>query len=129
MTSIFQHSLAASVITAVLANVQTVHAAAGNIDEVAVIAHSVSTSIKAREIRTQAGWYEVPPKRADFVLVVCRSMLFNPLSSSYRSYGELDEDAENQLNISGSNFHLYVYAINDDLSVTQVQHESFEAED
>jgi hypothetical protein len=64
MTSIFQHSLAASVITAVLANVQTVHAGAGNIDEVAVIVHSVSTSIKAREIRTQAGWDEVPPKRA-----------------------------------------------------------------
>ena len=125
----FQRSLAAAVITAVLANVRTAQAGAGNIDEVAVIAHSVSTSIKAREIRTQADWAEVPPKKADFVLVVCRSMLFNPLSFSYRSYGKLDEDAENQLNISGSNFHVYIYAINDDLSVTQVKHESFQVED
>ena len=48
MTSMFQRSLAAAVITAVLANVRTARAGAGNIDEVAVIAHSVSTSIKAR---------------------------------------------------------------------------------
>ena len=43
--------------------------------------------------------------------------------------GSSTRTAQNQLNVSGSNFHLYVYAINDDLSVTQVQHESFEAED
>jgi hypothetical protein len=47
---------------------------------VAVIAPSVSTSMKAREIRMRLGWTEVQPKQADNVLVVVRSALFDPLS-------------------------------------------------
>jgi hypothetical protein len=98
------------------------------IKSVAVIAHSVSCSMMAREIRSEQGWSEIPPKKADFVLVVCRSMLFNPLRYSYDFYGELDEDADRQLNIAGSNYHIYIYQIHDDLSVSQVDHTSFEAD-
>ena len=101
----------------------------GFVGQVAVIAPSVSTSMKAREIRADLGLSEVQPKRANFVLVVVRSMLFDPLSYSYDSFGHLKEDADMQLNISGSNYHLYFYEIRDDLSVTQIKHTSFSAGD
>ena len=71
----------------------------------------------------------MPPRKRTRPRGLSLDVVFNPLSFSYRSYGKLDEDAENQLNISGSNFHVYIYAINDDLSVTQVKHESFQVED
>jgi hypothetical protein len=48
---------------------------------------------------------------------------------SYDSYGELKDDAENQLNISGSNYHIYIFYLEKDLSVSEVDHKYFEAED
>ena len=100
-----------------------------SIREVAVIAPSISTSMKAREIRLKMHWQEVEPKNADYILVVVRSELFYPLQMSYDSYGELEDDAENQLNISGSNYHIYIYYLENDLSVTEIDHKSFEASD
>ena len=97
---------------------------------VAVIAPSISASIKAREIKNQNGWLEVDPQQADYILVVVRSnMEFFPLSSTYDSYGELSEDAENLPNITGSNYHIYLYELKDDLSANEVKHNHFEAED
>ena len=95
---------------------------------VAVIAHSVSTSMEAREIRYRQGWGETSLRQADAILVVCRSGLSHPLSSSYESTKELDDAADSQLNISGSNFHVYVYRINDDLSVDEVEHIHYPAD-
>lgn len=93
-----------------------------------VIAHSVSTSMEAREVLRQQGWSETPNLRqADGILVVCRSMLGYPLNSSYNSIKELDDDANAQLNISGSKFHIYLYQINDDLSVNEVKHINYPA--
>lgn len=90
---------------------------------VAVIAHSISTRMEAREVLRRQGWTETTNLRqADAILVVCRSGLNWPLNSSYRSIKELDDDADSQLNISGSNFHIYVYQINDNLSVDEVKH-------
>jgi len=99
------------------------------ITKVAVIAPSVSTSMKAREIRYHFKWQEVEPKEADYILVVVRSMLFYPLQNSYDSFTELKDDAESQLNISGSNYHIYLFFLENDLSVTEVDHKYFEAED
>lgn len=96
---------------------------------VAVIAPSVSTSMKAREIRMSKGWSEVQYKQSDAILVVCRSELFLPLSSSYKSIKELEDDVDNQLNIAGSNYHVYLYKLNDDLSVNELQHINFPAND
>lgn len=96
---------------------------------VAVIAPSISTSMKAREIRMSKGWSEVQYKQSDAILVVCRSGLFLPLSSSYKSIEKLEEDADSQLNISGSNYHVYLYKLNDDLSVDELQHINFPAND
>ena len=82
----------------------------------------------ARQIRLHNGWPEVPPKQADIVLLVCRSILFYPLEHSYKSYGDLDADAADQLNTTGM-FHVYIYRFEDDLSVYQVLHRSFPAHD
>lgn len=96
----------------------------------AVIAHSVSTSMEAREVLRREGWSETSNLRqADGILVVCRSMLSYPLDNSYDSIKELDEDADSQLNISGSNFHVYIYRINDDLSVDEVKHIYYPADE
>ena len=90
---------------------------------VAVIAHSISTRMEARQVLRRKGWTETTNLRqADGILVVCRSGLNWPLNSSYRGTKELDDDANSQLNISGSNFHIYVYRINDDLSIDEVEH-------
>lgn len=96
---------------------------------VAVIAPSVSTAMKAREIRAQGRWSEVQPKLASHALVVCRSVLMLPLRSRYDCYCELRQDAEGQLNISGSKYHVYLYRIEDDLTVAESDHTSFDAED
>lgn len=94
----------------------------------AVIAHSVSTSMEARKVLRQQGWSETSSLRqAEGILVVCRSTLSYPLSSSYNSIKELDKDADSQLNISGPNFHVYLYRINDKLSVDEVKHIQYPA--
>jgi hypothetical protein len=81
------------------------------------------------EARSLLGWHEVALRDASGILVVVRSMLFNPLSSSYDSIKELQEEAENQLNISGENFHIYIYSITPDLGATEGKHTSYKAED
>jgi hypothetical protein len=95
---------------------------------VAVIAPSVSTSIEARRILAQQGWTQVKMKTADAILVVVRSSLSLPLRSSYSFVGELKEDADRQLNISGPKFHIYLYQLGDDLDCTEFKHISYDAE-
>ncbi len=94
---------------------------------VVVIAPSLSTSTKARQIRQSAGLSEVPLRHARAVLVVVRSSLFNPLWQQYDSVHAIKEDAERQLNISGPKYHVYVFELDDDLRPLQVSHESFGA--
>jgi hypothetical protein len=96
---------------------------------VAVIAHSISTRNEAREVLRRQAWSEKSLRQADAILVVCRSGLNWPLSSSYNSIKELDEGARSQLNISGSNFHIYIYRINDNLSVDEIKHIHYKAND
>ena len=108
---------------------QTARAGDGGIDQVAVIAHSVSTSMMARQILFRAGWRAVAPRKAQFVLVICRSELLNPLDAAYKSFKDLDRAAALQLNIAGSLYHLYVYRINEDLTLTAWTHRSCRALD
>lgn len=96
---------------------------------VAVVAHSVSTRIEARKVLARQGWAETTNLRqAAGILVVCRSGLNWPLSDSYSSFKELDDAANSQLNITGSNFHIYVFKLNDNLSVDKINHRSFPAD-
>jgi hypothetical protein len=96
---------------------------------VTVIAPSQSTRTEARAVLLKnPAMREVAVKQADAVLVVVRSGLRNPLMARYDAYCELKEEAERQVNISGQTFHIYLYALNDDLSVSQVRHESRPAE-
>lgn len=97
-------------------------------DDVAIIAHSVSTSMEAQKVLARLKWREVQLKQADGILVVCRSMLLNPLKDSYGDITSLDKDADMQLNISGENFHVYIYKINEDLSVRLTKHLSYKAD-
>ena len=85
--------------------------------------------MEARSIRMKKGWVESSLRQADAVLVVVRSMLFNPLGYSYDSVKELEEDADSQLNISGENFHVYIYSIDDAMKVSQEKHVSYKADD
>lgn len=98
-------------------------------EKLAVIAPSVSTSMEARAIMRRNGFVESTLREAQGILVVVRSMLFNPLNYSYNSIKELQDDADMQLNISGENFHIYLYQINDDLGVTQIKHGNYKADD
>lgn len=76
--------------------------------------------MEADLILVRLSWHEVSLRDASGILVVVSSMLFNPLSSSYESIKELQDAARSQLNISGENFHVYIYSITPDLGVTQV---------
>lgn len=98
-------------------------------EKLAIIAPSVSTSIESKEILNRNGWVESNFRQAQGILVVVRSMLFNPLNDTYDSIDELNDDADSQLNISGDNFHIYIYQINDDLSVRQLKHVNYKAND
>jgi len=96
---------------------------------VIVVAPSVSTSIEARLILRKQGWVETSLRDASAALVVVRSMLFDPLQFTYASFGELERDAESQLNIIGQDFHVYVYSLDDNLRPVQLQHVSYKADD
>jgi hypothetical protein len=96
---------------------------------VAVIAPSVSTSMMATKLIAEKGWIETNPKTADFLLVVVRSSLSDPLNGSYEDYGELKRDAEMQLNLIGPKFHVYLYKMDDNLRCVQTDHTSFDAKD
>jgi outer membrane murein-binding lipoprotein Lpp len=96
---------------------------------VVVIAPSVSTSMEARSILSKQGWTETSLRNASAALAVVRSMLSNPLSSSYENYYELKQDAEGQLNISGENFHIYTFSLDDDLRAVQLKHISYKVQD
>ena len=76
-----------------------------------VIAESVSTSIEARRIMRRNGWEESSFRQADFIIVVVRSMILSPLLEQYSSVEQLRLDASNQMNISGSNFVVYIFDI------------------
>ena len=95
----------------------------------AVVAHSVSTSMEARRILRTLGWSEITNLRqADGILIVCRSMMFQPLNFSYDSFQELDRDVSMQINIAGNYIHIYIYQFEDDLRVTQVEHQHYETD-
>ena len=76
------------------------------------------------------GWGQATnTTQANGVLVVCRSGLSYPLNSSYRNIRELNDDADSQLNISGSNFHIYVFKLNGNKTVSEAQHVYYPATD
>ena len=96
---------------------------------VAVIAPSVSTSMEARSIMREQHWTEVSLRNAEAILVVVRSAIYEPLKFTYDCVKDLKQDADFQLNISGTYFHVYVYSFNDDLSINSIKHIYYEARD
>ena len=101
----------------------------GAFDSIYVIAPSVSTRGEAHVIMRENKWTETSAAReADAILVIVRSGLSHPMSSSYDSLDELRQDAANQLNLLGPRFHVYVYKLEDDQSVSELKHLSYDAE-
>lgn len=94
-----------------------------------VIAKSISTGVEARNILVQNNWVESNLRDADFALVVVRSMLRNPISSFSDDIFEIEDEADRQLNISGSNFVVYIYALDENLRPTLVQQTDYPATD
>ena len=98
--------------------------------DVFVIAHSISTRSEARLVMQKQGWGRAAtPSQANGILVVCRSGLSYPLNSSYRNIKELNDDADSQLNISGSNYHIYVFNLNGNKTLSEAQHVYYPAND
>src|SRR6266851_2977991 len=97
-------------------------------ERVYVIADSISTSMEAQRILYRQRWTAVPLRRAQFALVVVRSELEMPLMGFYSSVAELKEDAEMQLNITGSNFVVYVFTLDDDLRPTELKRIAYPAD-
>ena len=95
----------------------------------AVIAPSISTQNESYRVMRKLQCSFSSFRDSDFILVVVRSELFDPLMLSYESVSELKRDSDMQLNISGSNFHIYIYGLNGDLSVNQLKHISYKAND
>jgi hypothetical protein len=119
-----------SVVMIVLSQIFFISVIFASGEKVAVIAPSVSTSIEARSIIGKNKWIESNPREADFILVVVRSSLSLPLNISYDCYKELRDDAEGQLNISGRNFCVYLFQLNDDdLSLIEIKHTHYKAEE
>jgi hypothetical protein len=96
---------------------------------VAVIAPSVSTGMLARQVLQTLHATETSFRGAVAVLVVVRSGLYYPLNPSYESVAALKRDADGQLNITGANYHVYMFSVSDDLILHQLAHQSFEARD
>lgn len=96
---------------------------------VAVIARSVSTRMHARTILSEKGWHITESENADAVLVVVRSELSYPLDYCYDDLKKLSEDADGQLNISGSNFVVYLYSAYNDQPTCQLSRVRYPAHD
>lgn len=96
-------------------------------NKMVVIAPSLSTETKAREIMYRNGWLESNLREADGILVVMRSNLRSPLLFLYDRFEDLKRDAELQLDISGDEFHIYLFKIEDDLQLTQLEYTHYKA--
>lgn len=95
---------------------------------VAVIAPSSENRGVARELLRHFKVSEVPPQKAVGVLVVLSTIsASDPLDMSYESYSELSKESESSGYISGTIHHVYLYRINDDSTVTQLDHKSFDS--
>jgi len=84
--------------------------------------------LEARQIVARQGWTVGKLKTSDAILVVVRSALVLPLRSAYLFVGDLKEDADRQLNIAGTKFHIYLYQLGDDLECTELKHISYAVE-
>jgi hypothetical protein len=94
-----------------------------------VIAPSVFCNMEAHKALKQNGWSETKNiGTTDAILVVVHSSLSNPLSNRYDSLEELAKDAEDQLNIDGSKFHIYLFQRQGNSSVSQTRHINYKAE-
>ncbi len=104
-------------------------AAAILVTKVAVIAPTMATRREAVAVLRRNGWVEVNPRQADGVLAVVRSSLLFPLEGHYNAYTELEAAAELWGGVFGEYLHVYVFRIEENLTVTEIAHTRLKAED
>ena len=98
-------------------------------EQVYVIAESLSTSSEARRIAQQQRWIIAPLRQSSHALVVVRSSMQYPLIGIYKSVSDIQQDASLQLNISGPNFVVYLFALDDNLRPTELKRIVYPARD
>jgi hypothetical protein len=92
-------------------------------------APSASTQREAARIRRICRWADTTAVLdADALLVVVRSSGPDPLAPSYDSFKWLRDEAHSLLNDSGSQFHIYLYAIRPNQRFQQTAHRSYDAD-
>ena len=92
-------------------------------------APSASTQREAARVRRVCRWADTTVVLdADALLVVVRSSGPDPLAPSYDSFKWLRDEAHSLLNDSGSQFHIYLYAIRPDQRFQQTAHRSYDAD-
>lgn len=102
---------------------------AKEIQSVYRITPSIATGLEARKAIARFGWKEtLDADAADAILVVVKTFgLLYPLNSTYPTFDELEEDADSQMNISGSIVHLYLYRA-EGRGLSEVAHVRYEVE-
>ena len=92
------------------------------IKNVAVIAPTTHDYELARDIMTKSSWTKVPFKDADAVLVVMNNSLSNPLSKHYQKFISLKLEAETNPRVVSQHWHVYIYDIQPDSSLSERSH-------
>lgn len=92
------------------------------VQKVAVVAPSPRNYQAARDIIVRSSWIEVPFESADAVLVVVNSDRRNPLSQHYQKFISLKSEAETLPKITSDQWHVYVYDIQPDSSLSERNH-------
>ena len=87
-----------------------------------IITPSVSTAVKASQLLKNNGLVEAEFDKAECVFVVTRSDLSRPLNYSYPDIQQLRKDIDGQFNILGLKYHMYIYHINKNKSLSQIRH-------
>ena len=99
-----------------------------DVKQVYVIAESVSARTEASRIIHETGWNIVPIDQAQYALVVVRSDLEHPLVGPYKTLFELQRDARN-LHNAGSNFVVYLFALDTNFAWITIEMRFYPAKD
>ena len=94
-----------------------------------VVAKSKSTRQQVQKTMEHNDWHRVNFPDARDVLVVTRSEFSDPLSGSYMSIDELEDDVNAQDNEEGARMHVYVFHIYRQAAVGKIGHFSFKVEE
>jgi len=93
---------------------------------VAPAGNNHATNMEAQSVMRANNWTQgYDPRQSDGVLVAVRSSRFWPLADQYENLDTVRNAAEWNEQHDGYSFHVYLYQINQDLSLSQIAYESY----